>query len=102
MFVLTTLAAETDAQAFARALVDEHLAACVSVLPRMTSVYRWKGAVEEAAEQQLIIKTIPARLEALAGRFRTLHPYELPEFVVLRPADAAPLYAEWVGEAVGS
>jgi periplasmic divalent cation tolerance protein len=100
VFVLTTLAADTDAAPFARALVDEKLAACVSVLPPMSSVYRWKGSVEEAREQQLLIKTTLACVENLEQRFRTLHPYELPEFVVVQPADASRMYAAWVRESV--
>jgi periplasmic divalent cation tolerance protein len=97
---MTTLAAEADAPTFARTLVDENLAACVSILPPMTSVYRWKNAVEEAREQQLLIKTTAHRIPALQDRFRSLHPYELPEFIVMTPDDVAQLYAAWVAEAV--
>lgn len=100
MIVLTTLGAHTDASAFARTLIEEQLAACVSALPPMTSVYRWKGSIEEAREQQLVIKTTAARLAALEARFRTLHPYELPEFVVIRPDDVSALYGKWVRESV--
>jgi periplasmic divalent cation tolerance protein len=98
VFLLTTLGADTDAAAFARTLVDENLAACVSVLPLMSSVYRWRGAIEEAREQQLLIKTTLTRIDDLRDRFRTLHPYELPEFVVLQPVDASRMYAAWVVE----
>ena len=97
MIVLTTLGAQTDAVAFARALVDERLAACVNVLPAMTSVYRWKGAREEEREQQVVIKTTSDRVEALQARFRELHPYELPEFLVLSVSDGSPAYLEWLG-----
>jgi periplasmic divalent cation tolerance protein len=101
VIVLTTLGAEADGSAFARTLIEEKLAACVSVLPPMISVYRWKEAVEEAREQQVVIKTTAARVDALAARFRTLHPYELPEFVIVRPEDASTVYKEWVRESVG-
>jgi periplasmic divalent cation tolerance protein len=97
--VLTTLGADADAASLARTLVDERLAACVNVLPPMTSLYRWKGVVEEDREQQLIIKTTSDRTVALAARLRELHPYELPEFVVL-DATASVAYAAWVREAV--
>jgi periplasmic divalent cation tolerance protein len=97
--VLTTLAAEADAAALARTLVEERLAACVNVLAPMTSVYRWKGAIEQDREQQLVIKTIPTLLDALQARLRELHPYELPEFIVLTAAASA-AYAAWVGESV--
>ena len=95
--VLTTLGADADAAALARALVEERLAACVNVLPAMTSIYRWKGSVEQEREQQLLIKTTAGRVEALAARLRELHPYELPEFIVLDAAASA-AYAAWVVE----
>jgi len=95
--VLTTLGADADAVALARTLVEEHLAACVNILPPMTSVYRWKGQLEQDREQQLIIKTTAARLDALEARLRALHPYELPEFLVLEAA-ASGAYGAWVRE----
>ena len=98
--MLTTLGADADTSAFARTLVDERLAACVSALPAMTSIYRWKDAVEEAREQQLLIKTTTARLGALEARFRSLHPYELPEFVVIQPDQVSRLFGEWVRDSV--
>jgi len=97
--VLTTIGADADAASLARTLVEERLAACVNVLPPMTSFYRWKGAVEEDREQQLVIKTTSDRTAAVGARLRQLHPYELPEFVVLN-ATASQAYAAWVGESV--
>ena len=101
MIVLTTLGATTEAAAFARVLVDERLAACVNVLPVMTSIYRWKGSVEEEREQQLVIKTTRDRVAALETRFHELHPYELAEFVVLSAAASAS-YLEWLRESAGA
>jgi periplasmic divalent cation tolerance protein len=98
--VLTTLGAGADAAALARTLVEERLAACVNVLPPMTSVYRWKGVVEQDREQQLIIKTAVARLGDLEARLRTLHPYELPEFLVLPASGGSSAYLAWVRESV--
>jgi periplasmic divalent cation tolerance protein len=97
--VLTTIGADTDAGALARILIDERLAACVNVLPVMVSTYRWKGRVEHDREQQVVIKTAPARLPALEARLRELHPYELPEFVVLT-GRASTAYAAWVAGSV--
>lgn len=97
--VLTTLGAGTDAGPIARTLVEERLAACVNVFPAMTSFYRWKGAIEEDLEQQLVIKTAPDRVEALTARLRELHPYDLPELIVL-DAEASETYGRWVGESV--
>jgi periplasmic divalent cation tolerance protein len=99
--VLTTLGADADAVALARTLVEERLAACVNVLPPMTSVYRWKGTVEQDREQQIVIKTTADRLTALEARLRALHPYEVPEFLVIPVAGGSAAYLQWVGESVG-
>ena len=81
-----------------KTLVEEQLAACVNVLPAMTSVYRWKGAVEQEPEEQVVIKTTADRLARLEARVRELHPYELPEFIVIM-ADASAAYLRWVATA---
>jgi periplasmic divalent cation tolerance protein len=98
--VLTTLGADADADALARTLVEEQMAACVNVLPPMTSHYRWKGAVERDAERQLIIKTTAARVETLRARLIQLHPYELPEFLVIEAAGGTKAYLQWLRESV--
>ena len=95
--VLTTLAADADAQALARTLVDERLAGCVNILPAMVSIYPWKGRVEVDREQQLVIKTSTERLEALQAWLLAHHPYETPELLVLR-ADASDAYFRWLAE----
>jgi periplasmic divalent cation tolerance protein len=99
VIALTTFGAEADAARVARVLVEERLAACVNILPAMTSVYRWKGAVEEDREQQLVIKTTRDRVAAVEARVKELHPYELPEFLVL-PATGSAAYLAWIGESV--
>lgn len=99
--VLTTIGADADAAALARTLVDERLAACVNVLPPVTSIYRWQGKVDENREQQLLIKTTAARLPSLEARLRTLHPYEVPEFLVLRVAGGSDAYLDWLRESAG-
>ena len=80
----------------ARALVDERLAACVSLVPGLRSLYRWEGAVHDDPETQLLIKTGRGRLEALGARIRTLHPYEVPELLVLEPTGGSQAYLEWL------
>jgi periplasmic divalent cation tolerance protein len=102
VIVLTTLGADADASAIARALVDERLAACVNVLPPMTSTYRWNGRVEEEREQQLVIKTAAARVDALEARLRELHPYEVPEFLVVRVDRGSEAYLSWLAESAKS
>jgi len=95
ILVLTTMPDDDRADALARTLVDERLAACVNVHGAMASTYRWKGRVEREAERQVVIKTTPDRRAALEARLRALHPYELPEIVVLS-ADASAEYSAWV------
>ena len=94
--VLTTVPDGERGEAIARALVEERLAACVNLLPPMISVYRWQGTVEREPEQQMIVKTTRHRVPALQARLAALHPYELPEFLVLAVADSSAAYFEWV------
>jgi periplasmic divalent cation tolerance protein len=96
VIVLSTVAADEGAEALARTLVDERLAACVNVHAPMTSIYRWKGEVETAAERQLVIKTTRDRLPALEARLRALHPYDLPEFLVIPADSGSAAYLAWV------
>ena len=98
VLVLTTLPADADAAAFARTLVSERLAACVNLLAPMESVYRWEGDVQRDSERQLIMKTARARVDALWQRVRELHPYDVPEFVVLPIVDGSDAYLRWLGE----
>jgi periplasmic divalent cation tolerance protein len=94
--ILTTVPDDGIAETIARTLVEERLAACVNIHSPMSSVYRWKGAVELEPERQLVIKTVRQRIEALRARIHGLHPYELPEWLVLAAVDAGPEYLEWV------
>lgn len=96
VIALTTLPADADAAALARTLVDERLAACVNVLPVMQSVYRWQEAVQQDDERQLVIKTWRDRLASLEARVKSLHPYDVPEFLVLDAAGGSSAYLEWL------
>jgi periplasmic divalent cation tolerance protein len=98
--VLTTVGADERAEQLARQLVDERLAACVNVHPPMVSLYRWKGAVERDTECQIVIKTTRDRLGALEARLREIHPYELPELVVVQVDSGSTGYLNWVREQV--
>jgi periplasmic divalent cation tolerance protein len=100
VIVLTTLPVGADAGAFARTLVDEHLAACVSFSGEVRSVYRWEGSVTEDTERQVIIKTTASRIGALQARLTGLHPYSVPEFIVLAAADGSADYLAWVRQSV--
>jgi periplasmic divalent cation tolerance protein len=83
-------------QRIADALVGERLAACVNLLPGVTSVYRWQGQVEQASEILLLIKTTADRFEALSARVLELHPYELPEVIAVEVRAGLPAYLDWV------
>ena len=93
--VLTTCAAEADAERLARALVEGRLAACVNVVPGVRSFYRWKGEVDSGVEFLLIIKTSRELFPALRAEMERLHPYELPELLALPVVAGAENYLSW-------
>jgi periplasmic divalent cation tolerance protein len=95
VLILTTMPDDDRADALARTLVNERLASCVTVHAPMMSTYRWKGSVEREAERQLVIKTTRARIPELETRLKALHPYELPEFLVMA-VDGSHAYRAWV------
>lgn len=101
MLVLTTIPLDFDVDAFSGALLTERLAACVSVFPPMVSTYRWHGRVESASERQVVIKTTRPRLDALERRIAALHPYEVPELLVVAVSGGGASYLSWLAGAVG-
>ena len=98
VMVLTTLPVDADGPVFARRLVDERLAACVNLLAPMDSIYRWEGNIEHETERQMVIKTSRGRVAALWERIRELHPYDVPEFLVLPIVDGNNAYLKWVAD----
>ena len=96
VIVFTTVASTTNSRDLASILVTERLAACVNVLGDMESVYRWKGVVETGQERQLIIKTTGGRVDALKTRLHEIHPYELPEFLVVPVVGGSDEYLNWI------
>lgn len=93
---LTTAPDEAVARRLAAALVERRLAACVSLVPHLTSIYRWQGRVEEATEVLLLVKTVDERTAELERVLHELHPYDTPELVVLEAAHVAPRYLSWL------
>lgn len=87
-----------EALLLARVLVEERLAACVNVLPGVTSVYQWKGELCEDSEHTLLIKVSSEKRDALTARLAVLHSYDVPEILVLDPNIAASFdgYVAWV------
>lgn len=91
------------AERLVRALVEERLVACGSIVPGVTSVYRWRGVVERAAEVLVVLKTVDAAVARLLARVSELHPYEVPEVLVLPVESGHGPYLDWLwAEAGGS
>ena len=101
VLVLTTVPAGSLGEEMALALVGEQLAACVSIGSPMTSVFRWKGTVERETECQLVIKTTRAQVPLVQERIAAVHPYEVPEFLVLPAESGSAAYLAWVIDETG-
>jgi periplasmic divalent cation tolerance protein len=100
--VLSTVPDSATAGRMARVLVDERLAACVTVVPGARSTYRWGAEVKVADEILLLIKTTAAGAPALAARIQELHPYDVPEVIAVEPASGAASYLAWLAASVGA
>ncbi|MGC2637953.1 MAG: divalent-cation tolerance protein CutA [Acidobacteriaceae bacterium] len=98
--VLTTAGSRDEAERIAHALVEQRLASCVNLVPGLTSIYRWQGAIESTDEILLLIKTAAQHVDALEARLRKLHSYDVPEFLVLTPESASQPYLAWLLESV--
>ena len=94
--VLSNCGSSEEAVRVARALIEERLAACVNIIPGVQSVYRWQGAVEEATEWTLVIKTRRALFEPLRSALLRAHSYELPEVIAIPVADGHADYLAWI------
>jgi periplasmic divalent cation tolerance protein len=95
--ILCTCPDQESADKLAATLVEEHMAACVNIIPGITSVYRWKDRLEKDQELLLVIKTSTRAYKALEKRIQELHPYELPEIIAVPIIEGAPAYLEWLG-----
>lgn len=96
LIVITHLPDESSARALATQLIEQRLAACINLMSPCRSIYRWRGAVEEAVETPLFIKTTPARYAALESAIRAHHPYELPEIVAIPITMGLAPYLDWI------
>lgn len=96
LLVLVNIPDEASAHSIARTLVEQRLAACVNLLPAVRSVYQWQGAVEEASEVTMLIKTTQARYSELEGAVRAAHPYDVPEIIAVPVATGLSEYLGWI------
>ena len=96
LLVIANCPDEACANRIALAVVEAGLAACVNLLPRVQSVYRWQGAIESASEVPLLIKTTAGRYTELETAIRELHPYDVPEIIALPIAQGLPAYLDWL------
>jgi periplasmic divalent cation tolerance protein len=99
--VLTTVGSLEEGRRLARLLVERRVAACVNIIQNLTSIYRWQGAVEEAPEVLLLMKTTKDQLPALDAAVRELHPYEVPELLTMDVESGSQPYLDWLLGSVG-
>jgi len=97
IIVLTTCSSAEEAEKIARALVTKKLAACVNMLPAVRSIYRWQGAIEDAQETQLVIKTSRGLFDEVRAEIEKLHSYEMPEAIAIPIVDGSEAYLNWLG-----
>ena len=98
--VLTTCPEEQVAKNIAQYLVSEKLAACVNIVPNITSIYSWQGEIHCDTEVQLLIKTIESKLEPLNQRINELHPYEVVEIIALNIQQGDKNYLNWISNSL--
>jgi periplasmic divalent cation tolerance protein len=98
--VLTTASSPEESKKIAHALVESRLAACVNIIPKIASVYRWEGKVEEAQEYLLLIKTTAEAFPGAREAIRQLHSYEVPECIALAVEEGSETYLKWIDECV--
>lgn len=98
--ILTTFADESAAESVVRALLEERLIACGTLIPGVRSFYRWKGGVEDSLEVQALLKTSGEQASRCVARLEQLHPYDVPEIMELEPKAVSVAYASWIRESL--
>jgi periplasmic divalent cation tolerance protein len=101
VLALTTLPGDFDTAHLAQEIVGSGLAACVTILPGIRSVYTWQGRIQIEQEQQLFIKTTTSQVDPLWDLLSDRHPYDMPEFVIVPIVDGSEEYLKWVDQNVG-
>lgn len=101
LIVFTTTQNIDEAESLAEKIVDARLAACVQILPKLTSVYFWEGNVQKEGEHLLLIKTLPEKWETLRDFIAAKHSYSVPEIVAINAANVSETYLEWMKDVLG-
>ena len=99
--VLTTASSPEESKKIARALVESRMAACVNIIPRIESFYRWEGQVEDAQEYLLLIKTTAEAFPAVRDKIQQLHSYDVPECIALSVEEGSEAYLKWIDGCMG-
>ena len=102
ILIYTTFPSESEAKKLGRALVESGLAACVNIFPHMVAIFSWQGALEEAGEAAMIVKTVKAREEEVLAEIKRLHPYTVPARLVLPLAGGGEDFLRWITEQCGA
>lgn len=98
--VLITASSEQEAEKIAHAIIDAEAAACVNIVPKIKSIFKWQGKKETADESLLIVKTLQAKFERLREKVKAIHSYEVPEIISIPISDGNKKYLNWIAEVV--
>lgn len=102
LIVLTTTPNIDEAEALAEKIVDARLAACVQVMPQMTSVYVWEGKLQTEPEHLMLIKTLPEKYDELEAFITANHSYDVPEIIAIDVEKVSEPYLAWMRTAIDS
>ena len=100
LIVLTTVGSAGEGESLARSIVEAKLAACVQILPQMTSVYFWKGKIQSEPEHLLLIKTLEEKFDELSAFIRKNHSYNVPEIVAIEADNVSKTYLGWLQQSL--
>lgn len=100
LIATTTVSSRELADAIAHSLIQDQIAACVQIDGPITSYYRWQGKVEQAAEWRLTIKSLESVAAKLHQKVLAIHPYDVPQWVVVAADSVSPDYLQWVQQSV--
>ena len=100
LVVLTTTPNKAEAEVLAKKIIESKLAACVQIMPQMTSVYFWEGKVQTQPEHLLLIKTLEEKFDDLSEFIKKNHTYDVPEIVAIDAVKVSEPYLNWIQDSV--